>query len=97
MDRRKKQFKHALKTKYGLSHVMPVMSEEDNNNAYLVSALQPTLRPTATTSVPSDPPTTLPYVTNPLAPTIATISQLAAAFPELSTKVKLNGILKNGS
>ena len=96
-DGRKKKFKRDLKTKSGISHVMSVMREEENKNAPLVSVLQPTLPPIATTSVPSDPTTAIQAATNPLAPTNANISQLSTAFPALSTKLKLNSILKNGS
>ena len=88
-DRWKKKFKRALKTQSGISHVMSVMCEEENKNAPLVSTLQPHIPTPMHTSVPLAPSTTLL--------TIANISELAGAFPKLSTKIKLNTILKNGS
>ena len=75
---------------------MSVMCEEEITNAHLVSALQPPVRPTDTTSVTLDPPTAFLAETNPLVPTNENIDQLDVVFPALSTKTKLNSILKNG-
>ena len=90
-------FKRALKTKSSISHVISVMCEEENNNSPLVSSLQPPLPPPANTYVPLASPTALPDATYPLAPTNATISQLAMAFLSLSTTINLNSILNNVS
>lgn len=84
----KRKFKKALKTPQGISHIMSVLQDEESNNSGLISALQPAQLPPA----PAGAPTPAPSVPPPAASSVAAI---AAAFPALSTKVKLNGILKN--
>ncbi len=84
----KRKFKKAIGTQSGLSHVMSVLRDEESSSTGLISALQPAPLPPAPTAAPG-PATS---VTAP--PTNASIAALASAFPALSTKVKLNGILK---
>ena len=82
----KKKLKKAIRTQKGLSHVMSLLAEEESANAALISDVKAQLPPAAAPS-PSVPPTA-PASNN------ATIGALATAFPALSTKVKLNSILK---
>ena len=83
----KKKFKRAIKTQKGLSHVMYVLTDEENANAALVSSLAVQLPP-APAPVPPPAPTA------PVNPSSVAVGTIAAAFPALSTKVKLNSILK---
>ena len=83
----KKNFKKALNTKKGLSHVMSTLMEAEQQSAPLVAALQPTL-PTAPAAASVAAPAATPT------PAPAQVAQLAATFPALSTKVKLTSILK---
>lgn len=89
----KKKFKKAIKTKSGLAHVMATMVQEENEHASIVAAIQPALPPPPATIPPRAPPT-IAAATQQSAAAVATISHLAAAFPALSTKIKLNSILK---
>ena len=86
----KKKFKKALKTPKGISHIMSVLKDEETNNSGLISALQPAALPPAPAAAPVPAPSVLP-------PASSSVASIAAAFPALSTKVKLNGILKNKS
>lgn len=86
----KKKFRKAVKSADGLSHVMSVLLSEESANSALVSALQPTLPPPPAAVPPARP-------ANTATSNAATVSALASAFPALSTKVKLNGILKNAN
>ena len=83
----KKKFRKALKTQSGLAHVMSELADAESATAPLVAALQPTLPP-----APSNPPTAPPRAAQ---PSSSSVGALAAAFPALSTSVKLNSILKN--
>ena len=85
----KKKFKKALKTPHGISHIMSVLQDEESNNSGLISALQPASLPPAPSGAPTPAPSAPP-------PAASSVAAIAAAFPALSTKVKLNGILKNG-
>ena len=95
-DSWKKKLKKAIKSRDGLSHVMSVLAEEESTNAALISGLRVELPPTA---VAAPPPT--PLVAPPTAPVVtsnnAVISALSTAFPALSTRVKLNSILKKSN
>ena len=70
---------------------MSIMLEEEINNYSLVAALQTTLPPVPNQTAPQVPPFITP------SPTISTaatnVRKIAAAFPDLSTKVQLNSIL----
>lgn len=86
----RKKMKKALKTESGLSHVMSVLAEEESSNSAFVAGLGVKLPaapnvPTANASTVNASSTQSPY---------AAVSAIAAAFPALSTKVKLNSILK---
>jgi len=80
----KKKFKKAIKTQSGLSHVMSVMLAEESDASPIIAAMLPQLPPTPITPAPPRPVGT------------TSVGALAAAFPALSTKMKLNSILKNG-
>ena len=86
------KFKQAIKTQSGLSHVMYIILEEENNNSYLVGALH-----TALTPVPSkSPPIPPPPIPTPLPPIAAdAVVTLSATFLDLSTKGQLNSILNH--
>ena len=90
----KKNFKKALSTKKGLSHVMSTLLEAEQQTAPLVAALQPNLPPAPASNPPSAPTPDAPTAPAPTT-AAASVAQLAVAFPALSTKVKLNSILKN--
>lgn len=93
-DSWKKKLKKAIKSRDGISHVMSVLAEEESINDALISGLRVELPPTVV-AVP--PPT--PLVAPPTAPVVTSnnyvISALSTAFPALSTRVKLNSILKS--
>ena len=91
----KKKFKKAISTKSGLSHVMSVMLAEEEKQAPLVSALRPALPPVPQGTVPVPPAAAPAAAASVQGQASATIAQLAVAFPALSTKVKLNSILRN--
>ena len=82
----KKKLKKAIKTQKGLSHVMSLLAEEESANVALISNVKAQL-PSAHATVP-------PIVPPPVLPPNAAIGALATVFPALSTKVKLNSILK---
>ena len=82
----KKKMKKALKTQSGLSHVMSAIAEEEVAHAALVSSIGASLPPPPAATPPTVPPAN--------ASSAAAIGAIAAAFPALSTKVKLNSILK---
>ena len=69
---------------------MSIMLKEETKNSSLVAAIQPPLPPIHSETTPLPPPP----VTTPV-PKIAadTLGTLAAAYPDLSTKVQLNSIL----
>ena len=81
-----------MKTPTGLSHIMSVLLSEEQNNAHISSVFQPPhpqqLQPPPVISA------ALPKMPHGPPPQAATISQLAAAFPALSTRVQLQSILK---
>ena len=95
-DSWKKKLKKAIKSRDGLSHVMSVLAEEESTNAALISGLRVELPPTAVAA-----PHPTPLVAPPTAPVVtsnnAVISALSTAFPALSTRVKLNSILKKSN
>ena len=94
----KKKFKKALSTKKGLSHVMSTLMEVEHESAPLVAALQPTLLPPPTGNAPTAPTATVAAAAPvPAADNLnsATVAQLSSIFPALSTKVKLNLIMRN--
>ena len=98
----KKKFRKAIKTQDGLSHVMTLLAKEEASNAALISGIQsqlPSVPPVMSPSTPIVPSlqTTSVAATNSTPSNAAAISALATAFPALSTKVKLNGILKKKS
>ena len=70
---------------------MSIILEEETKNSSLVADLQPPLPPVPNQTAPLVPP---PPVITP-APTItaADVGTLAAALPDLSTKVQLNSII----
>ena len=76
-----------MKTPEGLAHIMSVIAEEDTNaSAYVAS-----LRSSLLSAHPLPPaPAEMPA----LAPTIQ-VGSVAANYNNLSTKVKLQSILKN--
>jgi hypothetical protein len=83
----RKKLKRAIKTQKGLSHVMSLLAAEESANIALISNVKAQLPP-APDTVPTavvPPPNLLPN---------AAVGALAAAFPALTTKVKLNSILK---
>ena len=91
----KRKFKKAMKTPNGLSHIMSVLLSEEQTNAHVSPVFQSShscqIQPNSTISalpprVPPGPP-----------PQAATSSQLAAAFPALSTRVQLQSILKRSN
>ena len=76
--------------KSGISHVMSIMLEEETKNYSLVTSLQLPLPPVPSKTTPLPPlpaPTTVTTISS------AAVGMIAAAFPDLSTKVKLNSIL----
>ena len=87
-DNWRKKFQKAIKTQSGLSHIMSVMMAEEACSNGIVAAMHPALPP-----VPAKPALQPP----PVPQSAAMISTLAAAFPALSTKVKLTSILKHGN
>ncbi len=87
----KKKFKKALKTPQGISHIMSVLQDEESNNTGIISALAPTPAP-----LPPAPPAAPAAAPTAPANASSTVATIAATFPALSTKVKLNSILKNG-
>ena len=85
-----KNFKQEIETQSELSHIMYIMLKEETKKSSLVAALHPPLL-----LVPSKtPPLPPPPVPTPV-PTIATaaVGTLAAALPDVSTKVQLHSIL----
>jgi hypothetical protein len=86
----KSKLKKKLKTQHGLSHVMSLLAEEEASNTALISGIQIQLPPP-----PASAPATAPTATPTATTSTAAVSALASAFPALSTKVKLNSILKN--
>ena len=86
----RKKLKKSINGQSRISHVMSNMREEETNNSSLVAAIQQPL-PLAPSKTPlfTPLPVPTPY------PTIAAVSveMIAAALPDLSTKVQLNGIL----
>ena len=87
----KRKFKKAMKTPNGLSHIMSVLMSEEQNNATIASVFQPQQQP----QQPILPPSSQlkPVVPPGQSPQQAKISQLAAAFPDLATRVQLQSIL----
>jgi hypothetical protein len=86
----KSKLKKKLKTQHGLSHVMSLLAEEEASNTALISGIQIQLPPP-----PAATPASAPAATPTASTSTAAVSALASAFPALSTKVKLNSILKN--
>ena len=86
---RRKKFKKAIKTQSGLSHIMSIMLKEETKKPSLVSAI-----PSPFPKVPSKtPPLPPPHVPTPVTKiSAADVGRIAAAFPDLSTKVQLNSI-----
>ena len=89
----KKKFKKALKTPEGLAHVMSVMAKEDSDGGNYVAAvasLQAAPLPPAPTVAPTAAPATVPNVSF----AAAQVSSVNSSFPNLSTKVQLQSIIK---
>ena len=89
----KKKFKKALKSSGGLAHIMSTLKEAETSNASLIAALQPSLPPAPAPAPPARP--TAPAA--PAASAAGLVGSLAQSFPALSTKVKINSIMKNGN
>jgi hypothetical protein len=90
----KKKFKKALKTPEGLAHVMSVMAKEDSDGGNYVAALaslQAKPLPPAPTVAPTAAPATAPNVSF----AAAQVSSVNSSFPNLSTKVQLQSIIKS--
>ena len=86
--------KKALKTQTGLSHVMSVLAEHEAACRALVSDVHAHLPPVPPTTAQTAPVTAPPNASPATTATTSAVSALASAFPALSTKVKLNSILK---
>ena len=81
----KKKMKKAMKTPEGLAHIMSIMAEEEEKSSAYVSSLRSSLQSTSLPPVPAGAP--------PSAPPIQ-VGSVEATYSNLSTKVKLQSILK---
>jgi hypothetical protein len=80
--------KKAMKTPEGLAHIMSIMAEEEERSSAYVSSLRSSLQSTPLPPVPAGAPTAAPS-----APPIQ-VGSVEATYSNLSTKVKLQSILK---
>ena len=84
----KKKMKKAMKTPEGLAHIMSIMAEEEEKLSAYVSSLRSSLQPSTLPPVPAGAPAAAPS-----APPIQ-VGSVEATYSNLSTKVKLQSILK---
>ncbi len=80
--------KKAMKTPEGLARIMSIMAEEEERSSAYVSSLRSSLQ-----SAPLPPPPATAPAASPAVPPIQ-VGSVEASYSNLSTKVKLQSILK---